>query len=341
MFAWVTPDVWRRMIRQAFEPLLGIDGVHDGIAFWNANFENLTDVHKSIRPFVGEFCAYIEQPELKARLTLQLIAALHTPSATLPIDPFAKPSALPTPAATYAPAPPAYDEAAELNIGFLASDIDRHFGDTTPHFEPQSRPQIGSTFPSNPPRTAPQAPTQETPPAFSPAYWDSPITGPAFASSRPVADASPRPTPTMMTQSGGFTDGLSEPSTLLGAGLLNDNDSTVIAVLRTLHGLLQAYDSTMVEAGRFVLNLGSANSIKAMGLKGEQLNTWAYLVKHEFASMINLNASNRQCTAIINTAYIHLTQAMGPVYADQLLSDAITQVERMPVGRARSPRLFL
>jgi hypothetical protein len=269
MFTWVTTEVWRRMLRQAFEPLLGLDGVHDAIAFWHANYDDLTDVHKSIRPFVQHFSSYIEQPELKARLTLQLIAALHSPLNALPADP------------------------SNLEVA---------------HFSITPDPQ--------------------------PTLFASPPQGHTTHQPHPVQDRFAAPIRSAYSAP-------AEPSTLLGAGLLNDNDATLKALMRGLLTAIQGFSNGALASKQFLESMTLPSNLKEMGLQGEQSSTWVLMARSGFLPDINLNVSNKQCTAIISTAYIFLTELMGPVDADRLLSDAVNQVERMPEGKARSPRLFL
>ena len=87
MFEWVTPEIWRKMVRAALEKPLGLAGVLEAIAFWNANFSHVSDLQKHMRPFAQAFSEFVGRPEAKTEYALLLISALHTHVALLPEDP--------------------------------------------------------------------------------------------------------------------------------------------------------------------------------------------------------------------------------------------------------------
>ncbi len=87
MFEWITPEVWRRMIRAAFEPSVGLDGTQHAIRLWNDNFSEFEDIQAQIRPFVYAFTQSTGRPDLRVKITLQLITMLRTPIESLPTDP--------------------------------------------------------------------------------------------------------------------------------------------------------------------------------------------------------------------------------------------------------------
>ncbi len=83
----ITPDIWRRIIRAALEPKLGLSGVRNAIRLWEDNFAKHNDVRAQIRPFVYAFTQSTGRPELRIDLTLHLITLLHSEASTLPSDP--------------------------------------------------------------------------------------------------------------------------------------------------------------------------------------------------------------------------------------------------------------
>jgi hypothetical protein len=87
MFEWITPEVWRRMIRAAFEPSVGLDGTQHAIRLWDDNFAEFEDIQAQIRPFVYAYTQSTGRPDLRVKITLQLITMLRTPLETLPSDP--------------------------------------------------------------------------------------------------------------------------------------------------------------------------------------------------------------------------------------------------------------
>jgi hypothetical protein len=91
MFEWLTQSLWRRILRQAIEPSLGLDAVMSALAMWEALFEDLTDLHKKVRQFCGEFATAQGIPSIRQDLAIKLIALLHQRSLnsalSLPSDP--------------------------------------------------------------------------------------------------------------------------------------------------------------------------------------------------------------------------------------------------------------
>jgi hypothetical protein len=87
MFDWITPEIWRRMIRAAFEPNVGLDGSQHAIRLWNDNFAEFEDIQAQIRPFVYAYTQSTGRPDLRVGLTLQLITLLRSSVDDLPEDP--------------------------------------------------------------------------------------------------------------------------------------------------------------------------------------------------------------------------------------------------------------
>jgi hypothetical protein len=87
MISDITPDIWRRIVRAAFEPRLGLDGVRHALRLWDDNFAATGDISTSIRPFVYAFTQSTGRSELRTDITLQLITLLHSDVSQLPSDP--------------------------------------------------------------------------------------------------------------------------------------------------------------------------------------------------------------------------------------------------------------
>lgn len=88
MFDWVTPSVWRRIVRKTFEADLGLDGVVFALQVWNSHFSDQGDPTVAAREFVRKVTTDLVKPTLRTPLTLKLIAFLRSRNvADLPVDP--------------------------------------------------------------------------------------------------------------------------------------------------------------------------------------------------------------------------------------------------------------
>ena len=228
----ITPEIWRRMIRAAFEKKLGLEGVHQAIAFWNLHFAQETDIQKHIRPFAQAYAEFMGQSSSKSELALLLISSLHTRLEMLPPDP----------------------QPQQLNMSQVA-------------------------------------------------------TSPA--------------------------------SSLTNTKTSTSIDATLGALILALHEALQLDSQGSVWATQFWETLQAPSTVQNLKLDDAQQNAWGVWLRQPENLNLHANLSVKQATKLVNLLYVSLTEAMGPVEADRLLSRSVQQVEATPTGRSLSPRSFL
>lgn len=216
MFEWIDEVVWRRMLRAGLEHHVGLDGVTEAIAFWNAHFSDAQDRQKHIRPFAQAFTEFIGKPEERTAFALHIIAAMHTKPDALPPDP----------------------QAIGIKNGIKAT------------------------------RTI----------------------------SPPVVPGS---------------------AALSSGSVLPPIDATLQALIRALQA---------------TLDTSTSGTDWGVTLQRAIAGSGAYM---------NMGIPKANATQVIGAIYVALTDALGPVEADHLLSQAVKDVENSPIGRIFSPRQLL
>lgn len=250
MFEWVTPEIWRRMVRAALEKPLGMAGVLEAIAFWNANFLHATDLQKHMRPFAQAFSEFVGRPEAKTEYALLLIAALHTQVGLLPDDPLADQSA--------APAVPR------------------------------------ASMPSAPAQAI--AEVQAAPPAA--------VAAPALRAGNPT-------------------------------------DTSLNALIAALRAEMRLSTQASQYLELFAQRIQAKPTLRVIGLQSAQLPAWVNWLRRPEDTPLAAQLSQDQASKLVGLIYVFLAEALGPVDADRMLSNAVQTVEATPEGRAQSPRAFL
>ena len=228
----ITPEIWRRMIRAAFEKKLGLEGVQQAIGLWKQHFAEETDVQKNIRPFAQAYAEFIGQPSYKSEFALLLISSLHTKLEMLPPDP-----------------------------------------------QPQQRnmSQIAAS---------------------------------------PASSMATAPTSTSI-------------------------DATLAALILALHEELTLDSQGNVWTAQFLQTLQASFTVQNLKLDEGQKTAWEAWLRLPQTLNLQANLSVQQATKLVNLLYVFLTEAIGPVETDRLLSRSVQQVEATPTGRSLSPRTFL
>jgi hypothetical protein len=235
MFEWVTPSIWRRMLRAAWEQDLGLAGVRDAIVFWNAHFAQAQDYQKHIRPFAEAFSEYLGKTETRTQMALRLIGALHTKLEFLPKDPIE-----------------------------VATTTDKN-----------TRSELIIKIPT---------------------------------------DQLPQTTP-------------------VDASL-----SELLSCVRDQLALQSKSATLFSELDQWMSNAGV---IQAMNLDPKQRLAWRVWLTNPQRNTLHALFSAAQAQIMVNQWYIFLSTELGPVMADQVLSQAVKSAELSAAGRVLSPRTFL
>jgi hypothetical protein len=137
------------------------------------------------------------------------------------------------------------------------------------------------------------------------------------------------------------SDNGSDDKSLPAASLKVGNSGTIatfILKLRTQLVLQIIGSQCTPHYDRLVYDFISSKRLK---LTPDQVEQWIAWSQSPYKQTLDCNLTSSQCTLIMSTLYVFLTEWFGPVLADDLLDKTIPIVELTPTGKAVSPKLFL
>jgi|GEM_PF-5542893 len=118
-------------------------------------------------------------------------------------------------------------------------------------------------------------------------------------------------------------------------------DATLAALILELHEALTLDSQGSAWTAQFLQTLQASSTVQTLKLDDTQKDAWEAWLRLSQPLNLQAHLSVQQATKLVNLLYVFLTEAIGPVEADRLLSRSVQQVEATPTGRSLSPRTFL
>jgi hypothetical protein len=308
----VSPQVWRSMLRAAFEPHVGIEGVQRAVSLWITQYSDKADMQAQVRPFVYTYSQMYGTFELRLNLTLQLLTMLRTPPSFLPEDP----------------------QYASFDAPMLNSDED------SPRFSAPSQSAPPGYSSSAAPAAAFAAAGDLINPLSSPSSDVATLHTPATTSVRPLMMVG-------RAQDGAEDEALDAQdngrvaTNAIAASQIPSRENTLVTLLLKLRETLAQMPRNSAVVGGYDRLMFAFAESKTVKLDAEQVSKWIAWVQAPYRRPMGAALKPKQCTQIINDVYVYLSEQLGPVQADEGLSRAIALCEDTPTGRLVSPRQFL
>jgi hypothetical protein len=316
----VSPQVWRSMLRAAFEPHVGIEGVQRAVSLWITQYSDKADMQAQVRPFVYTYSQMYGTFELRLNLTLQLLTMLRTPPSSLPEDP----------------------QYASFDAPMLNSDEDSpRFSAPSQSASPgYSSPGYSSSASTAAPAAAFAAAVDLISPLSSPSGDVATLHTPASTSVRPLMMVG-RAQDSAEDEALDAQDNGRVATSAIAASQIPSRENTLVTLLLKLRETLAQMPRNSAVVGGYDRLMFAFAESKTVKLDAEQVSKWIAWVQAPYRRPMGAALKPKQCTQIINEVYVYLSEQLGPVQADEGLSRAIALCEDTPTGRLVSPRQFL